>query len=203
MPADDNELIRLIREGDSDAENALIKRYADYVEVIARPYFIVGAEHEDIVQIGLIGLMRAIRTYDENSSANTFKTYAAHCIRNAILDGVRESNALKHSPLNEYSSIAPSDDGDDDGLSLPSGELNPEEQMIVKEAEEAFFDALGAAFNETDLNIIKLYLACLPYKEISNTLGVTAKKVDNTIYNAKKKIQKLIAQVKDEFPDGQ
>lgn len=195
---DDLSLITLARDGDKSAEDALVLRYKTYVEMLARPYFLAGAEQDDIIQIGMIGLLKAIRNYASDKEG-TFKTYATRCIRNAILDGVREANAKKNMPLNKsYPLLERSEDSDGAAYShfTLSSEPDPEEQYIAKEAEQAFFDALSHSLGETDLAIIKLYLSSMPYKEISEQLGVTAKKVDNTIYNAKKKIEKMLKDYK-------
>lgn len=192
MTTDERELIIKAQSGDKTAENALVVRYKNYVEVISRPYFLAGAEQDDIIQIGMIGLMKAIRTFNPDNEIN-FKTYSTKCIRNSILDGIREAGAKKNLPLN--SSFAISEEDDENGYDIyqmPSGDPDPEQQYIAKEAEEAFFDALSQTLGETDLAIIKLYLSSMPYKEISEKLGITAKKVDNTIYNTKKKIEKLL-----------
>ena len=81
---------------------------------------------------------------------------------------------------------------------LVSPELSPEQQYIEKEAQAAFFEALKELIGERDLTVVRLYLASMPYKEISEKLGSSAKKVDNTIYSAKKKIARLIADIKKE-----
>jgi len=197
----DTQLLSAARGGDNAAENALAERYRAFVTTLARPYFLVGGDRDDLTQIGMIGLLLAIRTYDE-SKHTVFKTYAARCIRNALLDGVRTDSAGKNRPLNNSVSLEGMPDGGDEDFSaytearaLPTDQgyaPDPEQQYIAKEAEQAFFDALSSVLNETDLSIIKLYLSSMPYKEISDKLGVTAKKVDNTIYNAKKKIEKLL-----------
>lgn len=190
----ERELIKKAQLGDNEAENMLVLEYENYVRVLSRPYFLAGAEKEDVIQIGSIGLIRAIRTFDEKNQ-NNFKTYATRCIRNAILDGIRESNAKKNIPLNTSCSFEKATSEDEDVTLFgffQSDELDPEMQYIEKEAREAFFDALSQTLGEKDLSIIKLYLSSMPYKEISEELGITQKKVDNTIYNAKKKIEKIM-----------
>lgn len=185
-------LIERAQSGDEAAENAVISRYKNLVEFLSRPYFLTGADDEDIHQIGMIGLMRAVRSFDTQSGRN-FEPYASSCIRNAILDGVREANTSKNRALNDSASLISEDDGLSLIESIPAdASFNPEEQYLAKEAEQAFFDALSSALGEQDLAIIKLYLSSMPYKEISEQLGVTAKKVDNTIYSVKKRLQKLL-----------
>ena len=189
----DNQLAAAAQQGDALAEGALVKRYADFAEGISRSYFLVGGDTDDVRQIALSALLEAVRSFDPSRGAE-FKTYASTCIRNRLLDAVRSAGANKNSALNnsvslddetEYGGVAPGE--------LVSPELSPEQQYIAKEAEEAFFEALREVLGEQDLSVIKLYLACVPYKEISKKLGISAKKVDNTVYNAKKKIARIIA----------
>ena len=146
-----------------------------------------------LLPFALIALLEAVRSFDPSRGAE-FKTYASTCIRNRLLDAVRSAGANKNSALNN--SVSLDDETEDGGVApgeLVSPELSPEQQYIAKEAEEAFFEALREVLGEQDLSVIKLYLACVPYKEISKKLGISAKKVDNTVYNAKKKIARIIA----------
>ena len=189
----DNQLAAAAQQGDALAEGALVKRYADFAEGISRSYFLVGGDTDDVRQIALIALLEAVRSFDPSRGAE-FKTYASTCIRNRLLDAVRSAGANKNSALNN--SVSLDDETEDGGVApgeLVSPELSPEQQYIAKEAEEAFFEALREVLGEQDLSVIKLYLACVPYKEISKKLGISAKNVDNTVYNAKKKIARIIA----------
>lgn len=190
---DDAALAAAAQQGDRLAESELVKRYSPLTEGIARSYFLVGADSDDLVQIGMIALMEAVRSYSPDRGAE-FRTYASVCVRNGILDAVRSAAAGKNAALNDSLRI---EDGDAENggrnlAEIVSPELSPEQQYIAKEAEETFFDALTETLGERDLNVIKLYLACVPYKEISKKLGISAKKVDNTIYGAKKKIARIL-----------
>ena len=130
-----------------------------------------------------------MRRFDPEREAK-FPTYASACIRNRLLDAVRAASAGKNAPLRDSVPI----DGEDEGATgeLVSPELSPEQQYIEKEAEESFFSALGEMLGEQDLTVLRFYLAGVPYKEIAEKLGISAKKVDNTVYGAKKKIARLI-----------
>ena len=185
----DAELAAAAQSGDVLAEGALVKRYASLAEGISRSYFIVGGDRDDLYQIALIALLEAVRRFDPEREAK-FPTYASACIRNRLLDAVRAASAGKNSPLRDSVPI----DGEDEGAAgeLVSPELSPEQQYIEKEAEESFFSALGEMLGEQDLTVLRFYLAGVPYKEIAEKLGISAKKVDNTVYGAKKKIARLI-----------
>ena len=166
----DRELAAAAQGGDTFAEGELVKRYAQLAEGISRSYRLVGGDGDDLKQIALIALLDAVRS--------------AAAGKNAVLN---DSLRIDDESARE-GGVAISD--------IVSPELSPEQQYIAKEAEEAFFEALGEVLGERDLTVIRLYLACVPYKEISERLGISAKKVDNTIYNAKKKIARLIADAK-------
>lgn len=185
----DAELAAAAQSGDVLAEGALVKRYASLAEGISRSYFIVGGDRDDLYQIALIALLEAVRRFDPEREAK-FPTYASACIRNRLLDAVRAASAGKNAPLRDSVPI----DGEDEGAAseLVSPELSPEQQYIEKEAEESFFSALGEMLGEQDLTVLRFYLAGVPYKEIAEKLGISAKKVDNTVYGAKKKIASLI-----------
>ena len=193
----DRELAAAAQGGDTFAEGELVKRYAQLAEGISRSYRLVGGDGDDLKQIALIALLEAVRSYDPMRGAE-FATYASACMRNRVLDAVRSAAAGKNAVLND--SLRIDDESAREGgvaiSDIVSPELSPEQQYVAKEAEEAFFEALGGVLGERDLTVIRLYLACVPYKEISERLGISAKKVDNTIYNAKKKIARLIADAK-------
>lgn len=194
----DAELASAAQRGDALAESALVRRYAALAEGLSRSYFLAGGDSDDLRQIALIALLEAVRSYSADRGAE-FKTYASACVRNRISDAIRSASAVKNSALNN--SLRLDDERAKEGgvavEDIVSPELSPEQQYIMKEAEEAFFDALGETLGEKDLAVIKLYLACMPYKEISKKLGMTAKQVDNTLYYAKKKIEKLLSDVKE------
>ena len=106
----DEELMSLIRNGDISAEEFLIIRYSSYVRSISRSYFLAGGDAEDLIQEGMIGLIKAIAEFDPSRHA-TFKTFAVYCIRNRIYSAIRNSMRGKHSPLNNYVSMAGGGDG--------------------------------------------------------------------------------------------
>ncbi len=190
---DDLTLIELAKQGNRNAENALLLRYSYYVDAIARPMFLVGGDKDDLVQEGLLGLDRAIKTYDLNKKAN-FKTYASYCIKNAMLDLIKKSVRADNIFVESLS------DGENQQKmeEIPSMVLSPEEQLLQKEANELFFEGLKEILGDTDANIIKMYLSAMTYKEISETLGITPKKVDNAIYSAKHKLEKVMSKLKTE-----
>ncbi len=193
----DGELALAAQRGVAAAEEELVRRFEPLAEGVSRSYILAGCDADDLRQIARIALLEAVRTYDPARGAE-FSTYASACVKNRMRDAARSAAAGKNAPLNSGVSI---DDerAEEGGVALGelvSPELSPEQQYIEKEAEAAFFEALKELIGERDLTVVRLYLASMPYKEISEKLGISAKKVDNTIYSAKKKIARLIADIK-------
>lgn len=180
---DENSLILLAQQGDLTAENAVALSYLQLAKAIARSFSVAGAyDVDDLVQYGMLGLMRAIHTYKQDSAAS-FKTYASHCIRNAIVDALRKlDSAPEQIQLDDVSSA-------EDKLLCSE---NPESIFIENEAYGMLFDAIASLLTPTELDVLKLHLECMSYADIATELGLERKKVDNTIYSAKKKIRRLL-----------
>lgn len=172
-------LIKAAQNGDVDAENAVAVSYMNLAKAIARSLGVM-ADADDLAGYGMLGLMRAIRTYDENSKAS-FKTYASTCIRNAIVDALRKPSV---DAVNIDEVALPE--------SMQTAVQDPEDIFIENETSALLFDAITALLTPVELAVLKLHLECLSYAEIAKELGIEQKKVDNTIYSAKKKIKKLL-----------
>lgn len=175
------QLIKKAQQGDLEAENSVALAYLNLAKSIARSFGVAGAyDVDDLSSYGMLALIRAIHTYDENGKAS-FKTYASRCIRNAIVDAVRKSESANVE------------------IALDSGELrnelqeaNPESIFIENETSALLLEAISSLLTPTELDVLKLHLECMSYAEIAGELGLERKKVDNTIYSAKKKIRKLL-----------
>ena len=172
-------LIKAAQNGDVDAENAVAVSYMNLAKAIARSLGVM-ADADDLAGYGMLGLMRAIRTYDENGKAS-FKTYASTCIRNAIVDAMRKPSV---AAVNIDEVALPE--------SMQTAVQDPEDIFIENETSALLFDAITALLTPVELAVLKLHLECLSYAEIAKELGIEQKKVDNTIYSAKKKIKKLL-----------
>lgn len=171
--------IKKAQDGDLAAENAVLTAYAPLVKAIARSYFVIGIDGDDLVQTGMIGLMRAVRTFREDEAAG-FKTYAGRCIRNAILDAIRKQKS------------APVSDVDLEDVFLPSEEQEPSRLYIEDETARILSETIASVLSEREADVLKLYLNAMSYREISERLGMEQKQVDNTIYSFKKKIKKIL-----------
>lgn len=179
----EKQLIKLAQTGDVEAENSVALAYMNLAKSIARSFGIAGAyDVDDLAGYGMLGLIRAIHTYDENGKAN-FKTYASRCIKNAIVDAVRKS---------ESGAVEIKLDSVDDEIQGEMQQTNPESIFIENETSSLLFEAISSLLTPTELDVLKLHLECMSYADIAKELGLERKKVDNTIYSAKKKIRKLL-----------
>ena len=179
----EKQLIKLAQTGDIEAENSVALAYMNLAKSIARSFGIAGAyDVDDLAGYGMLGLIRAIHTYDENGKAN-FKTYASRCIKNAIVDAVRKS---------ESGAVEIKLDSVDDEIQGEMQQTNPESIFIENETSSLLFEAISSLLTPTELDVLKLHLECMSYADIAKELGLERKKVDNTIYSAKKKIRKLL-----------
>ena len=186
---DDIRLQKLTAAGDRKAEEFLAERYLRLVRICARPFFLVGADSEDLIQEGTFGLLSAIRKYDPVSGAS-FSTFAEHCIRMRLLSAVKSASRLKHFPLNDGISLEElSEDPGADISTLP--ELfrhNPEELILAKESREELNAAFSRCLSRFEIKVLDLYLEGLSYREIADRLCKDAKSIDNAVQRIRHKL---------------
>jgi len=186
----DELLVRQAQTGNADAEEYLIRKYKDVVRGKAHIYFIVGADNEDTVQEGMIGVFKAIRGYNEAKHAS-FQTFAEICINRQILSAIKAARRQKHSPLNDSLSLnGPLEDEQDKTLedTLKSDNYaDPEALYIFKEDMNYLED--NSVFSDTELRVWNEYMKGRTYNEIARITGKTPKAVDNAIRRAKKKLE--------------
>ena len=188
----DSELRRLAVTGDTGAEEALIERYTRLVRVCARPCFLAGGDSEDLTQEGMLGLLSAIRSYDEAGGAS-FRTYAEVCIRNRIVQAVRSASRKKHDPLNggvslEY--VILSEEESEQAASIPP-ELyrrSPEEQLLERESEKEFYSTFSRCLSSFETEVLFLFLDGLSYRQIAARLDKNEKAVDNAVQRIRRKL---------------
>jgi len=187
---EDSELQRLASEGDRAAEEQLALRYARLVKICSRPLFLAGADSEDLIQEGMLGLLTAIRQYD--ASQNTqFKTYAELCIKRRLLSAVRSASRLKHTPLN---SGVPLDTLLSDESQIAQSaytELfrqSPEEQVLARENKEELYISFQKCLSKLERKVLDSYLDGLSYSEIAVLLGKDEKSVDNAVQRIRRKL---------------
>lgn len=194
----DEALVRKAHSMISDSNNAvaeILLRYEPTVRAIASKYFVAGADDDDVIQEGRIGLFKAIVNYSYSRS-DKFKPFAIMCIKRQIQTAVMSASRKKHMPLNSYVSldIAASQDGD--GLQLPelaeSEEKSPESILIDRESREDIGYIINNSLNPAEKDILILYMRGDSYKDIADQTGKTVKSVDNTIQGIKRKLKARI-----------
>lgn len=189
----DEDVVALAQKGDKNAAEFIVGKYRDFVEMRSVPYFMAGGDRDDLVQEGLIGLYKAIKSYGGQKLAN-FKTFAEICVVRQMISAVKTSTRKKNSPLNHYVSIHISDD-EPDAISAKLVDLkntNPESLLIEKESELGMKQKINSVLSDFESEVLSFYLSGLTYKEIADFLKKSPKAVDNALFRIKKKIEKYI-----------
>ncbi len=190
----DEELLDIIKTGDTNATDYLINKYKNIVKMIARAYFMVGADREDIIQEGMIGLYKAIRDYKKTDAS--FQTFAKICIDRQVITAIKTANRKKHLPLNSYLSLnmlAYEEDNETTYIDKleESKVLNPEEIVIDKENVKILQEHINLNLSSLEKQVLKLYLKGRSYATIAKKLEKDEKSIDNAIQRIRKKIEKM------------
>ena len=192
----DEQLLLMSQEGSETAEELLIEKYKNLVKLCSKNYYINGADHDDVVQEGMIGLYKAIRGYDAGRDAS-FKTFAEKCINNQILTAIKKADRLKHQPLNESVSISQSivRETEDGGGEAVLGDVlqdtrgkEPEVQMLLQEIIRFLKDHDQDTFSKLEQQVLDEKLKGKGYQEIAEALGRSPKSIDNTLQRIRKKV---------------
>lgn len=186
----DERLQSMASGGDRRAEDLLAARYSRLVRVCARPYFLAGGDSEDLTQEGMLGLLSAIREYDQTQTAS-FKTYAELCIHRRIFSAIRTASRLKHTPLNDGVSLedAFGDDAVNSNVySALSFRRVPEEQVLARESADEFFHTYSQCLSQFEIQILRMYLDGLSYREMAVYCGRDEKAVDNAVQRIRRKL---------------
>lgn len=193
----DEDLIKIIKSGDKQALNYLIDKYKELVNVKVSKYFMIGAEKEDIIQEGLIGLFKAIKSYDLDKQ-NSFKTFANLCIERQLITAIKTSNRQKHSPLNFYLSfnISAYDNDETDSSLIDIFESNqiedPLDTITKKEYYQSVEDAIDKHLSSFEKQVLSRYINGKSYVKIAEELNTQVKSIDNAIQRIRKKAIKNI-----------
>ena len=191
----DEDLVQRARDGSDAAVETLLHRYRHYARAKARTYFLAGADREDIVQEGMIGLFKAVRDYrDDRNSA--FRAFAELCITRQIITAIKTATRQKHIPLNSYVSLnrQTNADDDDDGRSLGdilvSAEvLDPADLLISAEEIAAIKDSMSKVLSRLETEVLQLYMDGKSYQDIAQMLGRHVKSIDNALQRIKRKLE--------------
>ena len=192
IPTDD-ELLARIRAHDGEAEQLLYERYKQLVRSRAHSYFLIGADHEDLVQEGMIGLYKAVLEYDKSKSAS-FKSFAEICITRQILSAIKNATRKKHTPLNHYVSLNRSPVKEDGELTLLDtvrslSVADPEDVVIGRENFEQMVTYLETVLSPMERKVLSLYLDGFSYPQIAARIEKPLKSVDNAMQRVKHKLE--------------
>lgn len=191
----DEELILKLRDGDSRVTEYIINKYKDMVRRKSKAMYILGADHEDLLQEGMIGLFKAVRDYDAGRDAS-FSTFAELCVARQIYTAVQSAGRKKHSFLNYYVSLYGNQGGGGEEYPELLQELvvcdtkNPEELIIDRENLESLEKTIEQELSHFEKQVLELCLTGMNYAEIARVLGKTAKTTDNALQRIKTKIKR-------------
>lgn len=189
----DENLIELLRAGESDVMDFLMEKYKYLVRMKANTMFLLGGDTDDLIQEGMIGLFKAVRDFrpDKDSS---FATFASICVTRQIYKAVEAASRKKHGPLNTYVSLSVEDDTENGQMQGPfkaSSINNPENMLIDQESVEQFLEELDRVLSPMERQVMNLHLSGHNYHQIAEILGKSEKSIDNALQRMKQKIGKL------------
>ena len=192
----DDEIVKLAKADNLHALEYILEKYKNFVKSRSRPYFLIGADREDIIQEGMIGLYKAIRDYDTEKYTN-FRAFAEMCITRQIITAIKTATRRKHMPLNSYVSLShPVFDEESDKTLLETitehSCLDPEEIIINKEDYTSIGKKINELLSPKEMEILSVYLQGKSYQEISDELGISHKSIDNALQRVKRKLDKNI-----------
>lgn len=193
----DGELIDRLRRGETHIMDYICDKYKNLVRSKAKSMFILGADNEDLIQEGMIGLFKAVRDYDMGRDAS-FSTFAELCISRQMYTAVQASRRQKHLPLNSYVSLdSEASEDDKDGLNLAElladkTELSPEEVFLDKERVAYLEKTIDEELSDFEKQVLDLYRTGMSYSQIARVLGRDEKATDNALQRLKAKIRKML-----------
>ena len=184
----DEQLCAMASGGDRQAEEALVTRYHQLVRAITRPYFLSGGDSDDLIQEGMMGLMKAVREFDCSKEAS-FRTFAEVCIRNRVFSALRAAAREKHSPLNQSISLETPffDSNAYAAVNGHSSSTNPEELVILRENAERDLLRINQQLSPLEGRVLSLYLDGLTCSEIAQQLNRSCKSVENAVQRIRRK----------------
>ncbi len=195
----DNMLAVEAQAGDMAAEETLMRKYSGIVKGKAKAYYMVGADADDVIQEGMIGLMKAIRSFNPEKKA-TFATFAEVCITRQIISAIRKANRIKHKPLNTSVSLnrpIASDyelsGGENDGVTLgdtlyAADAYSPEAMLIIKDVTAYILYNGDNVFSDFEMQVLSEAIKGYTYDQIADKLGKSKKSIDNALQRTKRKV---------------
>lgn len=190
----DNEIVMMIHNGDNGAQEFIMNKYKNLVRIKARTYFLIGADKEDIIQEGMIGLYKAIRDFN-NEKKGSFSTFAELCINRQILSAIKAANRQKHIPLNSSLSLNNAANEDSEtfiDLLSDGGLTNPEEMLINRENLYRTESKIYHSLSKLERKVLTLYLRGKSYTDIAKIMEREEKSIDNALQRIKRKVWKIL-----------
>lgn len=182
MIDNEKEVLELAKNGDGEAINSLLNNYKQLVVLISRKYYLLGGESEDIIQEGMIGLFKAINTFD-NTRSEHFKNYATKVVEREIISAIRRENANKNRVLDESMLI--------EDVELLHGENYPEADIITEESYKELSSEIYNHLSGLEKKVVKFYLQGYSYIDIAKLLNKSSKSIDNALTRIKTKLKYL------------
>lgn len=192
----DEELVRMAQEGDDSVQDYLLDKYKSLVRAKSRAYFLIGADNEDIIQEGMIGLYKAVRDFKSEKNAS-FRSFAELCVNRQMITAIKAATRQKHQPLNSYISLNKPlcEEGTEQTYMdiLQEGAfLNPETLLIGQENKNVLEDHMLKNLSSFETRVLALYLQGRSYFEIARSLKKPEKSIDNALQRIKKKLERFL-----------
>lgn len=194
----DEQLIARLRSGETEIMDFIMVKYKPMVRKKARAMYLLGGENEDLIQEGMIGLIKAVRDFDESQGAS-FASFAELCVSRQMYSAIEASKRKKHMPLNSYVSLYEEGGENDENKKVPLIDMiepdvdnNPEALYFGKEYTEVFTEKLKESLSPLEDHVLYLHLMGTDYKTIAELLGKSPKAIDNALQRIKAKAEKLL-----------
>lgn len=190
----DEAVVELSAGGDKNATEYILSKYKNLVRARAKQYYLAGADREDLVQEGMIGLFKAIRDFDNTKQAS-FLSFAELCVKRQILTAIKTASRQKHQPLNSYVSLSKTVYDDDAERTLVDmlverDAVDPEEMFLRREKAHALGVKIDEKLSDLEKMVLSMYLDGMNYQEIAKELNRPPKSIDNALQRVKRKLEK-------------
>lgn len=194
----DEQLITLLRNGESEIMDFIMVKYKPMVRKKARAMYLIGGENDDLIQEGMIGLMKAVNKYDE-TQGTSFSNFAELCVSRQMYTAIETSKRKKHQPLNSYVSLYEEGEDSEENKTLPlidtiepDVDNSPEALYFGREYTEAFVEKLKESLSPLENHVLYLHLMGTDYRTIAELLNKSPKAIDNALQRIKAKAEKLL-----------
>jgi len=190
----EEQVVLLAQQGDGKAEEYIVKKYMNFVRARCHSFYLVGAESEDLLQEGMLGMFKATRDYSPEKNSS-FQAFASMCVRRQMLSAIESANRKKHHPLNSSISLSTpvrTEEGERTlGDVLCARDDDPETMLIDDESEKAYMERISSQLSSFEKKVLGAYLLGRTYQEIAVDLGKTEKSIDSALQRIRKKVSRI------------